>query len=107
MKPTPVVRILAVLAIVVALLVAMATLANAQSAPSAPAVQAVQLTDDRGRHITLAQPPLRIVSLLPSLTESVCALGQCARLVGVDRYSNWPASIASLPRVGGGQDPSI
>ena len=98
MKPTPVVRILAVLAVVVALLLLMATLANAQP---------VQLTDDRGRHITLAQPPLRIVSLLPSLTESVCALGQCARLVGVDRYSNWPASIASLPRVGGGQDPSI
>ena len=98
MKPTPVVRILAVLAVVVALLLLMATLANAQP---------VQLTDDRGRHITLAQPPLRIVSLLPSLTESVCALGQCARLVGVDRYSNWPASIASLPRVGGGMDPSI
>jgi ABC-type hemin transport system substrate-binding protein len=27
--------------------------------------------------------------------------------VGVDRYSNWPASMASLPRVGGGLDPSI
>ena len=98
MKPTPIVRILAVLAVVVALLLLMATLANAQP---------VQLTDDRGRHITLAKPPLRIVSLLPSLTESVCALGQCARLVGVDRYSNWPDSIASLPRVGGGLDPSI
>ena len=104
MKPTPIVRILAVLAIVIALLVAMATLANAQPAPSTPAVQ---LTDDRGRRITLAQPPRRIVSLLPSLTESVCALGQCERLVGVDRYSNWPGSIAHLPRVGGGIDPSI
>ena len=99
MKPTPIVRILAVLAVVIGLLVLMATLANAQTA--------VQLTDDRGRQITLAQPPLRIVSLLPSLTESVCSLGQCARLVGVDRYSNWPDSIANLPRVGGGIDPSI
>ncbi|WP_027995878.1 ABC transporter substrate-binding protein [Simplicispira psychrophila] len=98
MKPTPVARILTVLAILVALVLAMATLANAQP---------VQLTDDRGRHITLAKPPLRIVSLLPSLTESVCALGQCQRLVGVDRYSNWPDSIVSLPRVGGGIDPSI
>ena len=104
MKPTPIVRILAVLAVVIGLLVLMATLANAQTAPSSAAVQ---LTDDRGRQITLAQPPQRIVSLLPSLTESVCALGQCARLVGVDRYSNWPASIAQLPRVGGGIDPSI
>lgn len=104
MKPTPILRILAVLAVVIGLLVLMATLANAQPVPSTPAVQ---LTDDTGRRITLAQPPLRIVSLLPSLTESVCALGQCARLVGVDRYSNWPDSIANLPRVGGGQDPSI
>ena len=109
MKPTPIVRILAVLAVVIALLVLMATLANAQpqTAQTAQTAQAVQLTDDRGRRITLAHAPLRIVSLLPSLTESVCALGQCARLVGVDRYSNWPASIASLPRVGGGMDPSI
>ena len=106
MKPTPIVRILAVLAVVIALLVLMATLANAQP-QTAQTAQAVQLTDDRGRRITLAHAPLRIVSLLPSLTESVCALGQCARLVGVDRYSNWPASIASLPRVGGGMDPSI
>lgn len=106
MKPTPLVRVLAVLAVVIVLLVLMATLANAQTllAQTAPAVQ---LTDDRGRSITLAQPPRRIVSLLPSLTESVCALGQCALLVGVDRYSNWPGSIASLPRVGGGLDPSI
>lgn len=115
MKPTPIVRILAVLAILVALVLLMATLANAQQPPpptaqADPAVQPaqpVQLTDDRGRTVTLAQPPRRIVSLLPSLTESVCALGQCARLVGVDRYSNWPGSIASLPRVGGGMDPSI
>ena len=114
MKPTPIVRILAVLAILVAIVLLMATLANAQQpaqiAQAAQAIQpaqSVQLTDDRGRTVTLAQPPRRIVSLLPSLTESVCALGQCARLVGVDRYSNWPDSIASLPRVGGGLDPSI
>lgn len=51
--------------------------------------------------------PQRIVSLLPSLTETVCALGECQRLVGVDRYSNWPASVEKLPRVGGGIDPNI
>jgi len=54
-----------------------------------------------------AQAPQRIVSLLPSLTESVCALGACERLVGVDRYSNWPASVRALPRVGGGIDPNL
>ena len=65
----------------------------------APA-HALQLTDDRGVSVTLAQSPQRIVSLLPSLTESICALEQCQRLVGVDRYSNYPASIKSLPTVG-------
>jgi iron complex transport system substrate-binding protein len=69
--------------------------------------QALQVTDDRGVTVTLATPPQRIVSLLPSLTEMVCALDQCQRLVGVDRYSNFPASARALPQVGGGLDPSI
>ncbi|MDB5870495.1 MAG: periplasmic binding protein [Polaromonas sp.] len=72
----------------------------------APA-QALQLTDDRGVSVTFAQSPQRIVSILPSLTEGVCALEQCHRLVGVDRYSNYPASVRSLPVVGGGVDPNI
>jgi iron complex transport system substrate-binding protein len=61
-----------------------------------------------GQHAAAhAAPAQRIVSLLPSLTESVCALGECARLVGIDRYSNFPESVRSLPRVGGGLDPDI
>ena len=57
--------------------------------------------------VELSRTPQRIVSLLPSLTESVCALQQCGRLVGVDRYSNWPEQVLQLPKVGGGLDPSI
>jgi len=34
-------------------------------------------------------------------------LGQCHKLVGLDRYSNWPASVKSVARVGGGLDPNI
>lgn len=68
---------------------------------------AVVLRDDRQIEVTIAKPPQRIVSLLPSLTETVCALGQCDKLVGVDRYSNWPESTAKLPRMGGGIDPNI
>lgn len=70
-------------------------------------VHALQITDDRGVPVRLARPPQRIVSLFPSLTETVCQLGQCQRLVGVDRYSNFPASVRKLPQVGGGLDPSI
>jgi iron complex transport system substrate-binding protein len=68
---------------------------------------AMEVLDDRGARITLAAPPQRIVSLLPSLTETICELGQCQRLVGVDRYSNWPAGVTRLPQVGGGLDPNI
>lgn len=68
---------------------------------------AVVLQDDRQVAVTIAKPPQRIVSLLPSLTETVCALGQCQKLVGVDRYSNWPERVAKLPRMGGGIDPNI
>ncbi len=71
------------------------------------AAQPVQISDARGVQVQLAKPPQRIVSLLPSLTESLCALGGCERLVGVDRYSNWPAHVKTLPVVGGGLDPNI
>jgi iron complex transport system substrate-binding protein len=69
--------------------------------------QAVTVQDDRQQSVEIAKPPQRIVSLLPSLTEMVCALGQCHKLVGLDRYSNWPESVRQLPRMGGGLDPSI
>ena len=69
--------------------------------------RALQVTDDRGVTVTLPDAPQRIVSLLPSLTETLCELGRCQRLVGVDRYSNFPASVQKLPQVGGGLDPNI
>lgn len=67
----------------------------------------ITITDDRGVSVSFAQPPQRVVSLLPSLTETVCELGECGRLVGVDRYSNFPAAVKALPQVGGGIDPNI
>jgi iron complex transport system substrate-binding protein len=75
---------------------------------AAPALAApLRIVDDRGRTVELAQPPRRIVSLLPSLTETVCALQACDRLVGVDRFSNWPAQVAALPRLGGLEDAQV
>jgi len=65
------------------------------------------LHDDQGRALSFAAPPARIVSLVPSLTESVCALGACARLVGTDRYSNSPAQVRDLPKLGGLDDAQI
>ena len=77
----------------------------ALTAPCAHA--AYEVTDDAGQVVRFDAPPARVVSLLPSLTETVCALDACERLVGVDRYSNWPAPVTRLPQVGGGLDPSI
>ena len=67
----------------------------------------IDVRDDRGTPHRFAASPQRIVSLLPSLTESVCALGACARLVGVDRFSNWPPAVARLPKLGGLDDAQI
>lgn len=67
----------------------------------------ITVVDDRGVSVTFEQTPKRIVSLLPSLTETVCALELCHRLVGVDRYSDFPKIVQRLPQVGGGLDPSV
>ena len=71
------------------------------------AAHALDVVDERGVSVSLPQPPQRIVSLLPSLTESACALGACDRLVGVDRYSNSPERVKTLPQLGGGIDPNV
>ena len=60
--------------------------------------------DDTRRATTFQSPPQRIVSLLPAITEMVCELGACERLVGVDRHSNHPASVLALTRLGGMED---
>lgn len=72
-----------------------------------PAHAAITVKDDRGQTIVIPAPPQRIVSLLPSLTEFVCALEACTRLVGVDDYSNFPPQVRALPHVGGLEDARI
>lgn len=91
--------------LVLPLLLALALGVSAQ--PQVQSRAQTVLRDDRGAILTLAAPPQRIVSLLPSFTESVCALGGCSRLVGVDRFSDWPARVNALPRLGGLDDAQI
>lgn len=67
----------------------------------------VAVRDDAGREVRLPRPAQRIVSLLPSLTETVCALGACGRLVATDRYSDWPAEVRALPKAGGLDDAQV
>jgi iron complex transport system substrate-binding protein len=91
-----------------ALLAASAVLgAGPVQAQAVPLSTPLVVRDDRGVEHRFAAPPQRIVSLMPSLTETVGALGGAARLVGVDRYSAWPPEVARLPRLGALEDAQI
>src|SRR4051812_48436299 len=74
---------------------------------AAAGVRALDAVDDRGVLLHLARPPQRIVSLMPSLTETVCALEACNRLVGVDDSSNGPLAVKPLPHGGGLDDARV
>jgi len=65
---------------------------------------AVKVTDDMGRDLLLGRPPKRIVSLVPSETYTVAALGAGDRLVGRTDYCVLPAEVSCLPSVGGTKD---
>ncbi len=67
----------------------------ASLAPTFP----LTLTDAAGRSVTIPSEPRRIVSLAPSNTEIVCALGACDRLVGVTDFDDYPSQVADIPKV--------
>lgn len=66
-----------------------------------------EVIDETGRNIRIPQPVRRIVSLAPSLTETVYALGLEDRLVGDTDYCDYPPDAKKKTRVGGGIDPSL
>lgn len=74
---------------------------------AAVAAAPIVLVDGEHRAHAFERPPQRIASLLPSLTETVCALQACDRLVVVDRYSDWPQSVARVPKAGGLEDADV
>jgi ABC-type Fe3+-hydroxamate transport system substrate-binding protein len=65
------------------------------------------IDDDLDRRIMFGTPPKRIVSLVPSDTLSVFALGAGARLVGRTDYCDTPAEAAAIPSVGGTKNPRL
>ena len=73
----------------------------ATPAPSASSHYPLVVTDDRGKQVTFTGPVQRIVSVAPSATEIVFALGAGDRLVAVDDFSDFPAEAKALPKVGG------
>jgi iron complex transport system substrate-binding protein len=61
----------------------------------------ITLTDDLGRTVTLAGPAQRIISLAPSNTEILFAIGAGEQVVGRDETSDYPEEANPLPTVGG------
>src|SRR5437870_5456324 len=67
----------------------------------------IAVTDDVGRRVTLAVPARRIVSLLPSFTEILFAIGAGDRLVGRTTWCDYPPEALAVPSVGDGMPPSV
>lgn len=58
-------------------------------------------------HSAAAEPPRRIVSLSPTVTEMLYGVGAFDRVVGVSNYCTYPDAVQSLARVGGWHNPSL
>ncbi len=83
--------------------------AEAQTSTPSPAPSPVykEVVDEVGRTVRVPQPVQRIVSLAPSLTETVYALGLQDRLVGDTDYCDYPPDAQKKPKVGGAINPSL
>ena len=75
---------------------------------STTAASPTVITDQLGRAVTLAtNAPQRIISLAPSNTEILFALGLGDRVVGVTDFDNYPPEVKTKPSVGGYSTPNI
>ncbi len=94
---------LACLVAVMLLGLATACAPPATEAPPSP----IEIIDQLGRTVRLDKVPQRIVSIAPSNTEIMFALGLADRLVGVTDFDNYPPEAKSKPSIGGFTTPNI
>jgi len=98
---------------VLVLLMGLALISGCSTQPSAPpAVKEepgypVTIHDDLGRRVSIAREPQRIVSLSPSNTEILYALGLESRIKGVTTYCNYPEVARQCEKIGGFSDPNL
>ena len=68
----------------------------------------VSITDDLGFRLELKAPPKRIISLVPSWTETLFAMGLGNEVVGVTKFCVEPAEgVASVAKIGGTKNPDL
>lgn len=78
------------------IIIAVLILANISTAAKYP----LKIKDCRGKTITIAREPKRIVSLTPNNTEILYAIGAESKIVGVNSWSDYPAAAKKKPSVG-------
>jgi iron complex transport system substrate-binding protein len=83
------------------LLIFYLTLAACSSTPSPKTNPSITLIDGLGREVKLASPAQKIVSLAPSNTEILFAVGAGGQVIGRDEFSDYPLEAKNLPSVGG------
>src|SRR3989304_9614576 len=84
--------------LVVRYLIVLAILSMLIMAPSS--LFAKTFTDDLGRKVELSQPPERIISLAPSITETLFYLGLGDRVAGVTDFCDYPEEARKKPSIG-------
>ncbi len=72
------------------------------AAPIVPTESPVIVTDQRGQEFQFEQPVQRIVSLAPSNTEILFAIGAGNQVVGRDTFSDYPSEAVTVKDIGGG-----
>jgi iron complex transport system substrate-binding protein len=79
-----------------------ATSAPIAESPPEPTAESIQLTDYRGKTVTLETPAQRVISLAPSNTEILFAIGAGDQVVGRDTFSDYPPEAQGVTDIGGG-----
>ena len=87
--------------------IALSLLAACTPQPEAAEPSPIEITDQLGRAVALDKIPQRIISLAPSNTEILFALGLAERVVAVTDYCNYPPEAEAKPSIGGFSTPNI
>jgi iron complex transport system substrate-binding protein len=93
-------------ALLIALALSACAAAPAAQAPTSPPPTAAptatpMITDALGRQVAIPAPVKRIVSIAPSITEALFAIGAGPQVVGDTKYCNYPPEADALPKIGG------
>lgn len=75
-------------------------LASCSKPADPPPAATRDFVDSRGRTVSLPFPPRRIVSIIPSTTELLFAVGAGEQVAGVTTYCDWPPEAKAKPKIG-------